>query len=348
MTRLQINPGSVPGMKPARGWFSSLLPMLLLVIGCGGPAVQEDPGPGRWHGFEPLEAMEEGPTYHLLEGYNPKWLDQVREGIELARAYWGSYGPTHVWVLGCEDGVTISEGAWQDFLEEYCTWRTGNSRRSIADCFPHARERFQDVALSGAGEAYLSEVREVKPHMAELIFINVHRWSFEEDSIPDPVLRGIHEYTHVFQQSGAEIPTWMAEGGAVFAEAWLPGQEGRREPAELMQRVMENARRIEDRNLTIADMEEIETAPAHVARFHRELAYDAGAWAMVFMVHHSARRSVSSLRDRFYPLVKEIGWHDALCKYVGMSSKQEFYAAFDQFMALPMEQQLATLAELKP
>ena len=41
-------------------------------------------------------------------------------------------------------------------------------------------------------------------------FINVQDWHFEDDPLPDPILRGIHEY--VFQQSLVGR-TWMMEGG---------------------------------------------------------------------------------------------------------------------------------------
>ena len=110
---------------------------------------------------------------------------------------------------------------------------------------------------------------------------------------------------------------------------------------------MESAHRIEDEGLTIADMEEIESAPKQVAKYHRELAYDSGAWAIVFMVHESPARSVSSLRDEFYPLVKELGWEVALARYVGMESKEEFYEAFAAYMELSIGEQLQLLEGLK-
>lgn len=95
-------------------------------------------------------------------------------------------------------------------------------------------------------------------------------------------------------------------------------------------------------------MEEIETAPPHVAEHHMDLAYDSGAWATAFMVYRSPTRSVSALRDHFYPLVAEIGWEAALPRYLGMRDTQEFYEAFEVFMERPAEQQVSMLDELKP
>ena len=76
-----------------------------------------------WSDYERLIPMTEGPTYQLLEGYNPLWLSQVKEGVELARSYWGTYGPTHILVLGEEDGQVISAESKKSFLDEYCKWR---------------------------------------------------------------------------------------------------------------------------------------------------------------------------------------------------------------------------------
>ena len=330
-----------PSMRP-------LIGVVLLASCQQTPVVRQYAEGSPWVGFQPLTAMAEGPTYHLLQGYDPIWLQHVRAGIEQARSYWGTYGPTHVWVAGREAGSQVSAAAKHAFLKEYCAWRTQTSTRTVDECWPHAERQFFDVIERDEPEAYLSGIRDTDPHKAELIFINVHKWYFARDAIPDPVLRGIHEYTHVFQQSVGAIPTWMSEGGAVFAEAWLPSLEGQRSPEIVMRRVMQHARQIAAPDLSIADMEEIETAPSEGAKYHRELAYDAGSWAIAFMIHSSPTKSVATLRDVFYPLVRKIGWESALCEYVGMESKAAFYAAFDAFMDQPIPEQLSLLRALRP
>ena len=331
-----------------RGRFVALVG-LLLWTGCQQVAPATDEGPHEhWGNFQPLVAMDEGPTYHLLAGYDPVWLQHVKEGVERSRAYWGTYGPVHVWVLGQEDGDEITDEAKRAFLDEYCAWRIQDSARTMEECREHMRERFFGVLERGESEAYLSGVTDTNPHKAELIFINVHKWNFEGDAIPDPVLRGIHEYTHVFQLSVGKLPTWVLEGGAVFAEAWLPQLDGRRDSQRAMRHVMRSARSVKDPNLSIADMEDIESASEEVAAYYRELAYDAGAWAMVFMVSESPTQSVATLRDEFYPLARKIGWEAALCRYVGMQSKAEFYGAFAAFLNRPLQEQLQLLAQLEP
>ena len=337
-----------PSTCSRRHRFAALLGLLLLV-GCQQVPPAADEGPHEpWGNFQPLVAMDEGPTYHLLAGYDPVWLQYVKQGVERSRAYWGTYGPTHVWVLGQEDGDEISEEARRAFLEEYCAWRTQDSTRTMEECREHMQDRFFGVLDRGDSEAYLSGVTDTDPHKAELIFINIHKWGFAAEALPDAVLRGIHEYTHVFQLSVGKLPTWVLEGGAVFAEAWLPQLDGRRDSQRVMQQVMRSARSVKDPDLSIADMEEIESAPEEVAEYYRELAYDAGAWAMVFMVSESPTQSVATLRDDFYPLARKIGWEAALCRYVGMQSKAEFYDAFAAFLNLSLQEQLQVLAQLEP
>ena len=339
-------------MKPP---FQSALPRQFLALtlialtlsACGQPDQTADNGTSLNESMLPLHAVTEDPTYHLLDGYDPLWQEQIREGIELAQAYWGTYGPVHVWVLGIEGEGSIDIEARTAFLDEYCTWRTATTDRSISECQPHAQEMLIDVAERGDSEAYLSGVIDADPQKAELIFINVHKWFFETDAIPDPVLRGIHEYTHVFQLSIGVLPTWLVEGGAVFSESWIPSLQGRRNPAENMERIMERAHQITDPTLSIADMEDIDTASEPAAQHYLQLAYDSGAWAVAFMVHRSATQRVSSLRDEFYPLAKKVGWEDALTQYVRMQSKAEFYEAFQTFMDSPRDSQLLMLSELK-
>jgi hypothetical protein len=325
-----------------------LMPLLMLMPSCEDHDSPSDEQQLALADILPLTAMDEGPVFHTLEGYDSKWTELIREGIEQSQAYWGTYGPVHVWVVGVEEGDTISEKSRQAFLDEYCTWRIATTNRTIDECRQHAQRQFFDVAEGDEPEAYLSGVPEATPPKAELIFINVHEWFFEDDDIPDPILRGIHEYTHVYQLAVGPMPTWMVEGGAVFTESWLPSLDGRRAPEVNMERIMERVQRTSDPDLSIADMENIDTASEAASKYYMQLAYDSGAWAIAFIVYQSPTQSVSALRDQFFPLVTELGWKTALPKYVGMKDKAQFYDAFDVFMDAPRAEQLKLLSELKP
>ena len=64
-----------------------------------------------WDGYVPFVAVDGEPTYHVLDGYDPRWQALIRQGIEEARAYWGSYGPVHVWILGRGDDTPVDHEA---------------------------------------------------------------------------------------------------------------------------------------------------------------------------------------------------------------------------------------------
>ncbi len=291
--------------------------------------------------------MEEAPTYHLLQGYDIKWKKQVEKGVELARNYWGSYGPAHVWILGSEDDRAIAPQAVETFIDEYCQWRLSHEEHSPEDCREQVMTRFIEVARRGESEAYLSWIQAEQP-VAELVFINVGGWYHEDEPLPDPILRGMHEYTHVYQKGFDLTPTWMMEGGAVFTEGWLPYLEGLRPRGYNLEMIMERAQRMRHTGFTIADMENIDLASEEVAEYYLELAYDTGGWAIAFMVYNHPGRSVSTLRDEFYPMVNELGWEEALARYVGMENKNQFYEAFEEFMNDPRQSQSAMLMTLQP
>ena len=87
-------------------------------------------------------------------------------------------------------------------------------------------------------------------------------------------------------------------------------------------------------------MEEIETASPDVARWHHELAYEAGPWAVAFAISRSTSGSISRYFRTFYPLVDQMGWQAALCRYTSMEDIDAFYGAFDAFMQRPLADRL--------
>ncbi len=188
----------------------------------------------------------------------------------------------------------------------------------------------------------MSFIDYTKPPVAELVFINPHKFR-------DPYLytRGIHEYTHVFQRSFPETPTWMMEGGAEFFACYLGEKPGWSNVKGAMAKFMQNVNRIEDPELGIQDMEDVDKAVPEIKKYYRHLAYDAGAWAVAFMIHKSSSRSIAGVPKKFYPLVAEKGWEMALVEYANMDDKPAFYEAFSEFLKQPLNMQLKMLDTLK-
>jgi hypothetical protein len=325
---------------------TSLIAITLMATGCSFQSSEQE---SLWSDYEPLIPMTEGPTYQLLEGYNPLWLNQVKEGVELSRAYWGTYGPTRILVLGKEEDQVISAESKKYFLDEYCKWRTASSKHhSHEDCLVHAKENLFGPMERGDSESMLSGVRDTVPQMAELIFINVHNQENDDDTLPGPVQRGIHEYTHVFQISVGRMPTWMMEGGAMFFENWIPQLVNRGDWKLRMRQMMRETKfKLRGLKYTIADMEEIESASEELKEHYHTLAYQSGAWAIAFIIYQSPTQNVAVFRDEFYPLVAELGWEVAVAQYSGMDSKADFYRAFDAFSSLSIDEQMESMGAIK-
>ena len=111
---------------------------------------------------------------------------------------------------------------------------------------------------------------------------------------------------------------------------------------------MDRARSVEDPDLTIADMEDIDTASAKVRKHYRELAYDTGAWAVAFLIHQSPSGSVAAYRDEFHPMITELGWEAALARYLDIEDKAVFYRAFESFLKAPRKTQMKVLRDIQP
>jgi len=282
------------------------------------------------------------PTYVRNEKDNSKWPGMIRNGIDVARKYFGNYGPVYVYILGHKDKALNSEDFHLELVDAYCRHRCGDSRKELKSCRSGPGAELVKKALSGRGDAYLSFIGDTDPPIAELVFINPHEFR-------DPYLytRGIHEYTHVFQHSFPTTPTWMTEGGAEFFAAYLGEKHGWEKFRDAMKEFMKNVRRVEDPGLGIENMEDVDKAPPAVKKYYRHLAYDAGAWAFAFMIHKSKRRSIADTRKILYPLVAKHGWERALVEFAQVKDKQTFYRAFGDFLKTPLEAQLKMLETLE-
>ncbi len=282
------------------------------------------------------------PRYFVSAGYAERWPRMLQEGINTTRDYLGNFGPTHVFLLGQEGGELAAKVDQSSIAQAFCEVHNAGSGRPMADCLERDGADLVRKALAGEVEAYLTMAMESDPPTAELVFINAHE--FGEVDIRT---RGIHEYTHVYQMAFEYTPTWMTEGGAELLASHLAWKHGWGDHSETMRRYALSLERAEDLEYTIRDMEEIESAPADVARWHRELAYDAGSWAVTFLIDHSRTRSISGFFKTYYPLVNASTWQGALCEYTDFETVEAFYEEFSSFLKQPLEHRLSVLESLK-
>ena len=287
--------------------------------------------------------LAEPPNYFVSHGYDERWTAALKAGIDASRAYLGNHGPLQVYVLGQEEDELADPVHRKAIADAFCAVHNRGSDRPLDECLSTDGEDMAQKAFDGRTEAYMTAAMDSDPPVAELVFINAHTMGGEE-LMPT---RSIHEYAHVYQKSFEFMPTWMMEGGAELLAAHLGEKKGWGDRNQTLKWYAQHLDRAKDLKYTIRDMEEIETAPPDVARWHRELAYDAGAWAVVFAISKSSSRSIRRHFRSFYPMVDELGWQNALCKYTGMGDIDVFYDGFELFMDQSVAERLAILDTLE-
>ena len=287
--------------------------------------------------------LAQPPEYFVSHGYDDRWTAALKAGIDAAREYLGNHGPLQVYVIGQENDELADPVHRAAIADAFCAVHNRGSDRPLDECLSTDGQEMAQKAFDGRTEAYMTMAMDSDPPVAELVFINAHTMGGEE-LMPT---RSIHEYTHVYQKSFEFTPTWMMEGGAELLAAHLGEKRGWGDRNQTLKWYAHQLDRAKDLKYTIRDMEEIETAPPDVARWHRELAYDAGAWAVVFAISKSPSRSISRHFRSFYPMVDELGWQKALCSDTGMKDLDAFYDGFDLFMEQSIADRLAVLDTLK-
>ena len=153
--------------------------------------------------------------------------------------------------------------------------------------------------------------------------------------------------TACFQKAFAFTPTWMMEGGAELLACHLGEQHGWGERDQTMRWYAESLENAGELRYSLRDMEEIETAGPLIARWHRELAYEAGAWAVAYIISRSLDKGIRTYYQTFYPLAHTKGWQAALCEYTGAKSVDAFYEDFQSFITQPLDERVILLTTLK-
>ena len=287
--------------------------------------------------------LQRPPSYFVSHDYDERWVRAIRSGIDVTRDYLGNYGPVQVYIVGQENEELADPAHRNEIAEAFCSIHNAGSDRPIEDCLADDGGEMARKAVEGASEVFMTAAFDSDPRVAELVFINAHTMGGEETM---PVL-GIHEYVHVYQKSFEFTPTWMMEGAAVLLAGHLGAKHGWGEFEQAMEWCARHLEEVEDLEYTIRDMEEIETASPDVARWHHELAYEAGPWAVAFAISRSPSRSIGQHYRSFYPLVDKMGWKAALCEYSDMENIDAFYSGFESFMQRPLADRLAVLDALK-
>ena len=287
--------------------------------------------------------LAEPPRYFISHGYNPKWSDAITKGIDVAREYLGNYGPVQIYIVGQEDDELSDPQHREAIAQAFCSVHNQGSDRPLEHCLATDGAEMAQKAVDNITEAFMTMAMDANPPTAELVFINAHTMG----GVALMPTRSIHEYAHVYQKAFNFTPTWMMEGGAEFLAAHLGEKNGWGNRDETMTWYARHLDGAQDLNFTIRDMEEIETAKPEVAQWHRELAYEAGAWAVAYIISRSPDKGIRTYYQTFYPLAHTKGWQAALCEYTGAKSVDAFYEDFQSFITQPLSERVSLLATLK-
>ena len=293
-----------------------------------------------------LNRINTTPVYIRNTNYDKKWYEVLKTGINTTRKYLGNYGPTFVYIIGHTDNELNDKQQAQRIIDAYCANRSEGDPKRNEHCRKEKGADLIQRAIAGNTEAYLSYVGYIENPIAELVFINPHQF-------PMPYLytRGIHEYTHVYQRGFKRTPTWMTEGGAEFLafylgdkHDWIDFQESMRKSLRMIEQVPAGDATMRD----FEDVEKLEVEAPEKKRYYRHLAYDAGVWAVAYLISRSKSKSTKAYFKRFYPLVEKYGWQPAIQKYSLFHSTDEFYKSFEEFLNLEIGEKMLLLEQIRP
>ena len=76
----------------------------------------------------------------------------------------------------------------------------------------------------------------------------------------------------------------------------------------------------------------------------RDAAYSLGAWGIAFLLDKINNQN--ALLDIMFPKLQELGWEEAFQLTFGLSST-EFYLEFEDFLNLPIEEQVKILPTIE-
>ena len=293
-----------------------------------------------------LRIIKQPPSYVRNTNYDKRWFNAIRTGVDKTREYLGNYGPLHVYIIGQESKELEDHAVGKAVIKTFCHCRHAQTKDRIPDCLKDAGASLIKRARNGSTEAYLSYVDYTDPPLAELVFINPHGFN-----MPYLHTRGIHEYTHVFQRGFPDTPTWMTEGGAEFLAFYLGEKNEWVNFKESMSKSMNMAQSVEKDEASLVDFEDvgkIERERPELKKYYRHIAYDAGVWAVAFLIHNSENRSVKGFTNKFYPMIGLMGWQEALKRYAKFDNIEEFYDSFEKFLNLSNEKKMQMLDKLKP
>ena len=292
----------------------------------------------------------------------PKKVEQaVKDTLAVAVDTWGSSGRFEYWVLGTDRAAAV------ELASAFCRRRVERGHMTKRDCLrdstnkDHGFLTYQEI---GAQALASGKPRGSAGHNGGA------EWGFHRmtSSLPlgfagvldiageDEQITILHEYWHSKQNAFLQTkdhkrrrdlmgPVWFVEGSAVAmaeitsAKLWASGKLPRWNNSPhrwetLRQRMTNKMAVVQEQRKTCPTL-----LPNSYSGKCGQMAYDSGGWAMAYLMH---RYGQDVLLKSFHPHVEKLGWEPCFRKTFGQSSA-EFAAEFEQFMDLPLSEQVKVL-----
>jgi hypothetical protein len=283
----------------------------------------------------------------------------LEEALTAATNEWGNYGPLEYWVAGTN--VTAAT----DLADQFCTRRISRGQgwypnketcltnEHVATFLPaQAVNAAADIeAGRPSSNAGLNGMRDWDIHL----FSSSYPFGFAGLlGVPfaDDQKTAFHEYfhavqhAHIFTRDRDERdemlgPMWFIEGGAEFM-AQTTSQRLRDSGALTASTWDSFTERMEWKMNSVKDR--IAANPGvKISNIgygpDQSIGYDYGTWAHAYLADIAGQ---DALLDSFYANLNDLGWEASFANTYGMSSTT-FLAVFDEFVDLPIAEQLLIL-----
>ena len=291
-------------------------------------------------------------------------INGINLALKTAADEWGKYGPVEYWVFGTDKQAAL------DLINKYCERREALNQWTMTDCLDRETDESLDHSMIayqkiGAEVIATNQPRGGAGHNGGFEW-GIHKlsssypFSFDNlfDDIPpqDDFKTVLHEYFHVVQLSHVYnltrnvrdsriIPNesiWMQEGGAEYManftlfklinDGTLIFEQSYGSLSEKMQNKMDNARRSLENNCSGKKLQDFKYGDDC-----SNVGYDLGTWAVAYLIDKINKPNI--LIETFYPNLAEMDFESAFNLSFGYSTS-EFYSEFEDFLELPIEEQL--------
>lgn len=297
-------------------------------------------------------------------------VNGITLALKTAADEWGKYGPVEYWVFGADKQAAL------DLINKFCERREALNQWTMTDCLDRETDESLDYSMiayqkTGAEVIATNQPRGNAGHNGGSewgIHKLAHSYPFTFDNLFDDIPAQddfktvLHEYFHVVQLSHVYnlshndrvsriMPNesiWMQEGGAEYMANFtlfklinngtLIFEKSYGSLSEKMQNKMDNARRSLDNNCSGKKLEDFK-----YGNDCSNVGYDLGTWAVAFLIDKINNPNI--LLETFYPNLKDLGFEGAFNLSFGYSTS-EFYNEFNEFLKLPLEEQLEIIPDI--